>query len=131
MSVRALSTIAHTRPASDIRDFIGKGALIKIGARHNQTETIPNPSEVRFGPLADIPPIHSMTSSALASSEAGIVTPNAFRRFEIDDQCRAGRFDGNGLRQQLAIGQQQKQRVPAQTKFSTHPLCFHFSSTDA
>jgi hypothetical protein len=54
MSVRTLSTIAHTRPASDILDFIGKGALIKIGARHNQTETIPNPSEVRFGSLADI-----------------------------------------------------------------------------
>src|ERR1700738_1754618 len=54
MSVRTLSTIAHTRPASDILDFIGKGALIKIGARHNQTETIPNPSEVRFGSKADI-----------------------------------------------------------------------------
>jgi hypothetical protein len=68
---------------------------------------------VRFGPLADIPPIHSMTSSALASSEAGIVTPNAFVALRLMTSTAQVVVDGNGLRQQLAMGQQQKQRVPA------------------
>ena len=65
MSVRSLSTIAHTRPASDtgiyycVRRGIfsilsGRARLIKIGARHNQTERVPNASEVRFGSQADI-----------------------------------------------------------------------------
>jgi hypothetical protein len=77
---------------------------------------------------ADIPPIHSMTSSALASNEAGIVTPNAFAAaLRLMTSTPQVVVDGNGLRQQLAIGQQQKQRVPAQIKFSTHPLCFDFS----
>ena len=61
---------------------------------------------VRFGPLADIPPIHSMTSSALASSEAGIVTPNVFAAaLRLMTSTAQVVFDGNGLRQQLAIGQ--------------------------
>ena len=62
-------------------------------------------------PLADIPPIHSMTSSALASSEAGIVTPNAFAALRLMTSTAQVAVDGNGLRQQLAIGQQQKQRA--------------------
>jgi hypothetical protein len=54
-----------------------------------------------------------MTSSALASSEAGIVTPNAFVALRLMTSTAQVVVDGNGLRQQLAMGQQQKQRVPA------------------
>ena len=36
-----------------------------------------------------------------------------------------------GLRQQLAIGQQLKQRVPAQIRVFHALLCFDFSTTDA
>jgi hypothetical protein len=70
-------------------------------------------------------------TSALASSEAGILTPNAFAALRLMTSTAQVVVDGNGLRQQLAMGQQQKQRVPAQIKFSTHPLCFDFSTTDA
>src|SRR5437588_3957221 len=70
-------------------------------------------------------------TSALASSEAGILTPNAFAALRVMTSTAQVVVDGNGLRQQLAIGQQEKQRVPAQIKFSTHPLCFDFSTTDA
>jgi hypothetical protein len=34
--------------------------------------------DVRYGPIADIEPLYSITSSARASSEGGIVIPRAF-----------------------------------------------------
>jgi hypothetical protein len=49
-----------------------------------------------------------MTSSAPASSEAGIVTPNAFAALRLMTSTAQVVFDGNGLRQQLAMGQPQK-----------------------
>jgi len=49
-----------------------------------------------------------MTSSAPASSEAGIVTPNAFAALRLMTSTAQVVVDGNGLRQQLAMGQPQK-----------------------
>ena len=55
--------------------------------------------DVCFGPKADIPPPHSITSSAVASSAGGTATPSAFAHSRLSAStnlvgCSTGRSAG-------------------------------------
>jgi hypothetical protein len=55
--------------------------------------------DVRFGPIADVCPLYSITSSARASNEAGIEMPNAFAVLRLItssylDACSTGSSSG-------------------------------------